>query len=191
MMEEKRRIIEEYEISPYTMVVLPIQYGSKTYCEIIEVTDTFISPFKPIDIVKKSCAYFGSSYEGRKNGTKRLIGITHKAPIIVDPYTSIFLFPTTSPSNHDCIWISHDHVAHFERSTPNTTTVTFRNKQTLEVPISRSSFQNQLQRTAQLRMRLYHNMENMENRYKKSGFYLHMEASERKREYEIKRFKEE
>ncbi|GIN84070.1 competence transcription factor [Heyndrickxia sporothermodurans] len=187
-MEEKRRIIEEYEISPYTMVVLPMQYGSKLYSEVIEVVDSFISPFKPIEIVKKSCDYFGSSYEGRKNGTKRLIGVTHKAPIIVDPYTSIFLFPTTSPINPDCIWISHDQVAHFERSSTNTTIVTFRNKQTLEIPISRSSFQNQLQRTAQLRMRLYQNMENMDNKYKKSGFYLQMEASERKREYEMKRF---
>ncbi|GIN37953.1 competence protein ComK [Heyndrickxia oleronia] len=190
-MHEKERIIEEYEISPYTMAIFPMLYGSKVYSEILEVENQFISPFKPLDIVKKSCQYFGASYEGRKRGTQYLIGVTHKSPIIVDPFTSIFLLPTTSPINPDCIWISHDHVSQHDKSPSGNTLVTFRNKQTIEIPISRSSFVNQLQRTAQLRMRFYQNMENIESKYKKSGFYLHMEASERKREYDFKRYIED
>lgn len=56
--------ISEYEITPYTLMVLPIHYGTKVYSRIIELEDDFISPFKPMDIMKKSCEYFGASYEG-------------------------------------------------------------------------------------------------------------------------------
>ncbi|MGE8205159.1 competence protein ComK [Heyndrickxia sp. NPDC080065] len=187
-MSEKERMIEEYEISPYTMAILPITYGSKLYSEIWELENRFISPFKPLDIVKKSCEYFGSSYEGRRNGTRRLIGVTHKAPIMLDSYTSSFLIPTTSPMNPDCIWLLLNHVHHHEKSSSNNTLVTLRNNQTLEIPISLSSFTNQLQRAAQLRLKYYQHIENMDNKYKRTGFYLNMEASEQKRDYEFKRF---
>ncbi|WP_246483798.1 competence protein ComK [Heyndrickxia vini] len=185
------KIIEEFEISPFTMAILPITYGSKIYSEIIEVENRCISPFKPLEIVKNSCEYYGASYEGRKNGTRRLIGITHKAPIMVDPYSSIYLFPTTSPMNPDCIWFSLNHILHHERSSSNNTLVTLRNKQTLEIPISFSSFTNQLRRASQLQIKYYQHIETMDNKYKRTGFYLNMEASERRREYDYKRFLEE
>ena len=57
-------LIEEYEINPYTLLIKPIQYGSEMYSQIFELEDQFISPFKPLDIIKRSCEYFGSSYEG-------------------------------------------------------------------------------------------------------------------------------
>jgi len=62
----KRPLIEEYEINPQTMAIIPMEYGSKIYSKILEVDEELISPFKPIEIIKKSCQYFGSSYEGSK-----------------------------------------------------------------------------------------------------------------------------
>lgn len=185
-MNEKKNLIEEYEVSPDTMAIIPVQYGSKIYTEIFEYGDSYLSPFKPLDIVKRSCEYFGASYEGRKTGTKRLIGITHKAPIIVDPHTLIFLFPTTSPLNPQCIWISHKHVLYRERNDADSTIVTFQNKQTIVLPISKSSFENQLQRTAQLRTQLAQNIENIGYKQRRKGFFMQTEASERKRNYEIR-----
>jgi competence protein ComK len=162
--QERRRMIEEYEVNPHTMLLFPIKYGSKIYTEVFELSDQFLSPFKPLDIVKKSCEFFGSSYEGRRQGAKQLIGSGHKPPIIVDPHTSIFLFPTMSPSKQECIWISHEHVISHERLDTNTTSVTFRNKQTFRLPVSYSVFNSQLLRTALLRTRLSQRMEEMERR---------------------------
>ncbi|MBS4171987.1 competence protein ComK [Bacillus sp. FJAT-49736] len=185
-MREKSPLIEEYEITPYTMAIIPIQYGSRMYTEVLETQERFISPFRPLEIVKKSCEYFGSSLIGRKEGTKRLIGITHKAPIIVDPHTSIYLFPTTSPTNPQCIWISHDHVFHQEKASSNSTLVTFRNKETLTVPVSISSFENQMYRTSLLRIRFTQHIQHMEKRGgKPKGFIMQLEASERKRNYKL------
>ena len=46
---------EEYEISPYTFAVIPVEYGYKTYSKIIEFDEEFLVPQKPLDVVKTSC----------------------------------------------------------------------------------------------------------------------------------------
>ena len=166
------------------MFIRPLVYGSKMYSQIVEVEDEFTSPFKPIEIIKKSCEYFSSSFEGRKNGTKQLIGITHKVPIAIDPTNFIYFFPTTSPSRSECIWVSHEHVLNYRRLAPDQTEVTFQNKQSYNFQISYSSFENQLLRTALLRTKLMQRIGQTERK----SFYLMnrsklMEASEKTREY--------
>lgn len=181
-----QRQIEEYEVNPYTMFITPLVYGSKTYSQIYELEDEFVSPFKPIEIIKKSCEYFSSSFEGRRDGTKQLIGITHKVPIVIDPTNFIYFFPTTSPSRSECIWISHEHVLNYRRIAPHQTQVTFQNKKSYIFPISHSSFENQLLRTALLRTKLMQRIGQTERK----SFYLMnrskiIEASEHTREYKF------
>ncbi|EGP9038072.1 competence protein ComK, partial [Listeria monocytogenes] len=55
---------------------------------------------------------FSTSFSlvGRKEGTKHLIGVTHKPPIIIDPVTSTYVFPTVAPSSTECIWIFPQHI---------------------------------------------------------------------------------
>ena len=161
-------LVDEYEITPYTLAILPIKYGSKIYSRIIELENDFISPVKPIEIINRSCEYFGASYAGRKHGTKQLTGITHKAPIAIDPSSSIFFFPTTSPLRPQCIWLSHDHVMSFSRLDQQCTTVVFRNKQSIPIHMSSSSFENQLHRTAFLKTKLVQRIEET----KRKSFYL-------------------
>ncbi|ALC92924.1 transcriptional regulator [Bacillus sp. FJAT-18017] len=166
------------------MFIKPFVYGSKVYSQIFELEDEFISPFKPLEIVRKSCEYFGSSFDGRREGTRQLIGITHKVPIVVDPTNFIYLFPTTSPSRPECIWISHEHVMDHERTAVGDTVVTFQNKQSYPLPVSYSSFKNQLLRTALLRTKLMQRIEQMERK----SYYVvhrprHLEASEQHRKY--------
>ena len=60
-----------------------------------------------MNIIENSCEYFGSSYLGRHEGTKKLIGITHKAPIIIEESKNLIYFPTTSPRLTDCVWIKY------------------------------------------------------------------------------------
>ncbi|OLS36524.1 transcriptional regulator [Bacillus sp. MRMR6] len=180
----KQRQIEEYEVNPCTMFIKPVTYGSKTYSEIFEVEDVFLSPFKPLDIIKNSCDYFGCDYEGRKKGTKLLIGTTHKIPIAIDPTNRIFFFPTQSPNRQECIWISHEHVIDYSRVSPQETLITFHNKQTYQFPISFNSINNQIQRTSHLRTTL---MQRIEYNERKSYYMLQrsksLEASEPPHKY--------
>jgi len=152
--EKKYRIHEEFELSPLTMAIIPVPYGSKIYSKIVEVDDELLSPFRPFDIIKKSCRFYASSFAGRKEGTRELIGVTHKAPIVIDPIQSIYFFPTASPSKAECAWISLEHVDSYRKRDRYETEVTFRNRQVHVFPISVNSFENQLLRTALLRSKM-------------------------------------
>ncbi|MFS0644854.1 competence protein ComK [Siminovitchia sp. 179-K 8D1 HS] len=174
--------VEDYEINPYTMMIKPAANNDPRFLsEIFEMNGRYLSSDSPFDIVRRSCEYFGSSFNGRRQGTKQLIGITHKAPIIVDPHTSIFLFPTASPTSPHCIWISHDYVASHERNGSDETIVTFQNNESHKLPVSFYSFENQLSRTAMLRIKFMQNMKRMEN----FGRLIHNQASEQKGPYRI------
>jgi competence protein ComK len=170
MTVNQKNLVEEYEINPFTMIILPEEYGSRIYSRVIELEEEYLSPFRPIDIVKKSCRYFGSSYEGRKEGTKQLTGITHKIPIIVDPLSSIYFMPTSSPANPDCIWVSHEHVSSHKKVDSYSTQVIFRNKQSIILPVSHHSFENQLLRTSLLRTKF---MQRMKETERKALYLIH------------------
>lgn len=172
-MMKKDKVLTSYEINPYTMMIRP---AGDAYSEVIEEGARYLVSSRPFDIVKKSCEYFGSSYSGRREGTKQLIGITHKAPIIVDPFTSIYLFPTASPSSPQCTWISHDYIASYEKNGPYATDVMFQNSERFELPISFYSLENQVSRTAMLRIKFTQNMRRMENLNK--NHLLHKRVSE-------------
>lgn len=162
-----RKIIEEYEINPHTMLIIPTVYGSKIYSKIIEVDDEFICPFPPKSIIQKGCLYFGISYEGRITGSKQLIGNHNKVPITLDSQNSIYFFPTTSPQNDKCIWIAHDHVDKYFPTGPKLTRVAFKNKTYFDVAISYPSFDKQMLRTIMLRMKLTSRIEDA----RKKTFY--------------------
>ncbi|MEI5906479.1 competence protein ComK [Bacillus spongiae] len=165
-MIENVEMIEEYEMNPQTMILLPFQCGTKLYTRIIEFYDEYVSPHPPIDIVRKSCEYFGSSYEGRREGTKRLTGIVYKAPIIIDSHTSIFSFPTTSPSHSNCIWVCEKYVHLHERVNAKMTNVIFKNGQSFHIPISASSFGTQRARTLTLTGRFMYAIDEMKKKEK-------------------------
>ncbi|MDQ0217579.1 transcriptional regulator [Peribacillus cavernae] len=184
MNDVTENLVEEYEITPYTLMVKPVTYGGKTHSHIFEMDDEYISPFRPIDIIKKSCNYFGTSYEGRKEGTRQLIGITHKAPIAINPTSSMFFFPTTSPLRPQCIWVSLEHIDTFNRADNSHTSVLFKNHLQELLPISTSSFENQYMRTVILKDKLIQRIEETDRKY----FYLHSstrpsKASERHSNY--------
>jgi competence protein ComK len=184
----KMKQIEEYEVNPFTMLIKPIAYGSKIYSQIVEVDDEFLSPFKPLDIIKNSCEYYGCDYEGRRNGTRQLVGYAHKIPIAIDPTNRIFFFPTASPDRQECIWISHEHVENHDRINLQETIILFKNKQSFKIPVSCRSIITQMERTAYLRTKLMQRIEYNERK----AFYLvqrpkPMEASENSFEYGKKR----
>ncbi|MCQ6274378.1 competence protein ComK [Bacillus sp. V3B] len=151
----KREVIEEYEINPMTLAILPVQYGGKLYSQIYQLDDDELySPFKPLELIKRSCRLFASSYEGRKEGSRQLIGVTHKIPITIDSTNLMYFFPTISPKKSQCAWVSHEHVLHYEKVDSTNTLVIFRNKESVIIPISVYSFDNQMLRTALLRTKL-------------------------------------
>lgn len=167
--KEKIKLIHDYEINPFTMMIAPYEDGGKLYSKIYELDNEFISPIIPFDIIKKSCEFFGSSYEGRREGTRTLTQITHKPPIVIDPTNDIYFFPTTSPARKQCIWLSNRHIVSSERHSNRKTIVKFRNTKKVKIPISLASFRNQLQRTTFLQVKLTERIEDAGRHPQKYG----------------------
>ncbi|MEC2077570.1 competence protein ComK [Metabacillus fastidiosus] len=142
---------DNYKVNRMTMAILPQIEGTKLFSTVFEAEQEFTVKKKPIHLIEGSCAYFGSSYEGRKDGTRELMGVTHKSPIVIDPTSSIYFFPTTSPTRPQCAWLSHAYVLEYKQTGYDDTEVTFIGGKTVIIPISLTSFENQLFRTAQLR----------------------------------------
>ncbi|AGN35610.1 competence protein ComK [Bacillus paralicheniformis] len=150
---------DTYEVNSSTMAVLPLGEGEKPASKILETDRTFLVNMKPFQIIERSCRYFGSSYAGRKAGTYEVIKVSHKPPIMVDHSNNIFLFPTFSSTRPQCGWLSHAHVHEFCAAKYDNTFVTFVNGETLELPVSITSFENQVYRTAWLRTKFIDRIE--------------------------------
>lgn len=138
--------MDSYEINNDTLAIIPT---GDFKSEVIEKTSRFIVNMPPIKIIENSCAYFGSSYEGRFLGTKNLIGISHKAPIIIEESKEIIFFPTSSPRLCNCIWISLKNLGEYKRN-ENNSIIMFNNGNILDLDISYGSLDNQVLRAARL-----------------------------------------
>ena len=138
--------MNNYEINNDTLAIIPIDnYKSK----IIEKNKEFIVDETPIKIIENSCQYFGSSYQGRFMGTKKLIVVTHKAPIIIEESREIIFFPTNSPRLYECAWISLKNLNNYKRNN-DTSEILFNNGNLLNLDISYGSLDNQVLRAARL-----------------------------------------
>lgn len=141
----------EYEISLETIAIIPM---GKKFAKIYEIGETFIIEKTPMEIIEDSCKYFGSSYVGRHEGTKSLIGINYKTPIIIEETNNIIFFPTSSPRFPNCSWISLKHVWKYEK-VENYSKIYFKNGFCISLEISYGSLQNQILRASLLESKIH------------------------------------
>ncbi|MFC4559180.1 competence protein ComK [Virgibacillus kekensis] len=143
-----------HEVTPLTMAVIA-QYdeNGNPVTRILEKQNEYFVRHTPTKIINNACKFFGSSLRGRQDGTRGICGITHKAPIAVDPGSGMYFFPTISPTNSKCSWIAHSYIDQVnEGPGPNRSTeIIFKNGKTVLLSVSYGSMLNQVQRTAQYR----------------------------------------
>ena len=138
----------EYEINYDTQILLPI---GKEKAKIVEDDCEYRVDNSCLQVLEHSCEYFGSSLQGRKDGTKKLLGITHKAPIIVEESRKIIFFPTTSPDRNDCIWINLEKISRYYKSSQKKSIIEFKNGDIIEFDVSIGSLTNQILRASRLK----------------------------------------
>lgn len=139
-------MLDNYEINKNTLAILSLPDNK---CRIMEETGTYEVNKSSKRVLDDSCKYFGSSYQGRFEGTKALLGYNYKSPIIVEESQEIVFFPTNSPRIEKCNWLSLNNIKCFEKL-DNKTIVTFKNNQKLIVDISYESLENQIFRATRL-----------------------------------------
>lgn len=139
--------MENYQINSKTLAIMPI---GRKHSKIYENENVIIVD-KPVSrIISENCEYNGSSYAGRKKGTMELIGVTHKAPIVVQEDKKLIFFPTCSPRMNDCGWISLNNIESYVPYENGESLITFSNNFMLQVNVSNKIINNQVLRATRL-----------------------------------------
>ena len=137
----------KYEVNKGTLAVMPNDLESSL---VYEDENRYIINEKAYKIMDDSCKYFGSTYGGRKNGAKEILGAEYKVPIIVEDSNNLIVFPTTSPFSDDCVWICLKRVKNIFKVDSYNTKILFDNNVEIIVPCSFRSVENQLSRASRL-----------------------------------------
>ena len=137
----------KYEISKGTLAIIPNEENNSL---VYEDNERFIVEESPFKIMEDSCKYFGSTYKGRKDSAKEILGAEYKIPVVIEDSTNLIVFPTTSPKAEDCAWICLNRVKNINKVDSFNTKITFDNDKELIVPCSYRSIENQLSRASRL-----------------------------------------
>ena len=138
-------MFDSYEVNEETSLIL--FKGNKS--EIIEGGQVFTLNLKPTAIISYNCEYFGSSLNGRILGSKNMLGMGYKLPIIVEESRELIFMPTTSIENQECSWLNIANIKSYIAK-DNNVIVEFHSGIKRELPISYFSFENQFFRASKL-----------------------------------------
>lgn len=138
----------EYEITEDTCALIAI---NDSCTKIVELDNEIILNTSTLKILDYSCKYYGSSYNGRKEGSISILKNIYKIPIIVEESRNIIFFPISSPRYHNSTLISVRNIKSCRKIEKNTE-ITFKNGKKMIFKISYSSLQNQILRASYLEM---------------------------------------
>ncbi len=136
-----------YEINEGTMAIISIGNGK---CRILEDKNEYLVEKSSFDLIDYSCKYFGSSFEGRKEGARSILNLSYKVPIVIENTRNLIFFPTSAPTSPDCSWISLKDVDFVVEREYNSSKIIFKNGEEVEVPVSRRIIDNQILRASRL-----------------------------------------
>lgn len=138
----------DYEINNDTLAILSVHENKS---KIVENHQNYELDYDTYEVVEHSCEYFGSTLSGRQIGTKNLIGVTHKSPIIIEESNNMIFFPISSPFRDKCSWVSFNNIKTYYRGEDkNTSIIEFKNGEKIVLPISYGSLTNQILRASRL-----------------------------------------
>jgi competence protein ComK len=132
--------LDSYIINYETLAIVPNDNNSSI---IYEEDNDFVVRKDCFSIVKDSCLYFGSTFEGRKCGAKDYLNCQFKVPIIIEDSKNLIVFPTSSYRRKDTIWIAYQNLLDYKKSDVNDTILYFKNSSTLKINVKYNIIDNQ------------------------------------------------
>ena len=138
---------DKYEVNDDTLAVIGVS-NNKT--RIIEYNSDFLLEDNAYQVIDYSCNYFGSSYKGRVEGTKNILGCKNKVPVIIEESKEIIFFPTTSPELSKCCWISLSSIEKIDSCGKNSI-IYLKNNKKIFLNVSKQSIDNQIFRATRLK----------------------------------------
>lgn len=116
---------DEYIVNKNTYALLPTSNGTK----IINFDDEIDVLVSTNILVSNSCRYYGSSLEGRIIGTRDILGVNYKPPIMISEVNNFIMFPTESVRSVNCAWINLGAIKRYYRKNMGSSIVFLNNKE--------------------------------------------------------------
>lgn len=138
--------MREYEINEDTLALIP---RGEERSRALEKNAEYLVEQNTYEVMDCSCQYYGSTYEGRKGGSKKILGSSYKVPIVVKEGSYIIFIPTESPLLPSCTWVSLHNIDYIEKRELGTT-IYFKEGKKLNLNVSYGSLENQILRATKL-----------------------------------------
>ncbi|MFD1852148.1 competence protein ComK [Oceanobacillus bengalensis] len=128
-----------------------LKYNESDYYKttIFEKNEEKYSPFHPEIILDNTCRKEGTSLEGRTGVVKEILKSSSKLPIPLIIAEDVYMFPTASAKNKNCVWFSYYQIKKYEQYGEGTL-VTFHDETFIYVDISINSFISQRRKTSEI-----------------------------------------
>ena len=105
-------------------------------------------------LLKKSCRWYGNSYNIHRQFVIDKFNFYIKTPIIVSKDDRMIFFPTTSPSSKECIWVSYNNVDRYVKE-EDYTKIYFKGGKILNISAKYSTIDNQITRCIKIEKFIY------------------------------------
>lgn len=133
----------DYEINSSTIM---LEYCNENETKVYEFDKDFIVNDNLYNIVSNSCEFYGSTFKGRNEASKKILGTNIKVPIVIEDLKKIIYFPIRATYTTGNRWISFNNLDRIEKVSKNSsfTRLYFCNGSTYDVEISYEIIQRQL-----------------------------------------------
>lgn len=137
-----------YQISKSTKALIS-EHSNSYNTRILDTKGEELSTHKLEHILAKSCLSYGSEIEGAKKYVSGILQTKINLPIPVFPMKGIYMFPTTSLSNNNCVILSYFQIK-FYKEVNQHVFVRFYDGTELYIKVSFYTFDRQFKKTAQV-----------------------------------------
>lgn len=103
----------------------------------------------PEYILDNNCLRYGSTLAGKKAAAQDILKCKSKLPIPVIPEKGVYMLPTSSARNKDCVWLSYYHITYYEQC-DDKTYVGFHDGTGIYVNASEKTIDMQYKKTSQV-----------------------------------------
>ncbi|MGK0554259.1 competence protein ComK [Macrococcus capreoli] len=136
--------MEKYIINEKTMYIKSYRESRIVYSEIGEYGATpILYKKKPLHVIEDSLFFYHASYKSRRASTKIIADIHTKPPIIIQPGTQTYFFPTHSDRSNDQAWVNVHYVNRFHAGNHYDTIVEFDDQSNVSFPVTPYTFNTQ------------------------------------------------
>ncbi len=106
-------MVYEYEITSSTLM---LEYYNETSTKVYEVDREFVVKQTMKNIIFNSCNFYGCTYDGRIQASRKILNTNIKIPVVVEDIKKIIFFPTKAAYKDGSRWIAFNNLDKIEKN---------------------------------------------------------------------------